>query len=587
VTTASARARRRAQLAFADLDPDRLARPALAVAVVAAGLLIYHLTRGSSFSPDDWIWINTRRGDGVGTFLSPYNGHLSLVPIAIYRLMFALVGIGSFAPYRVLLVIVASAVGVVLFEYSRHRIGEFCAFLVATLLLFLGPGWNDIMQPFQIAWLIAVGAGVLALSLLDRRRTAFDAAACVLITISLASTSVGVALAVGIAVDIALSRRRWRDAWIVGLPLALYVVWAVHYHSSEIQFSAVTNAPIDLAQTTTAALAGLVGLSGVTPTDVTGLSLAFGVPLFALAAAVVIVRSAAGWNHTRWLSLVAALVTFSLMTTLVRSFQSPFSSRYMYVTCVLVALIGVELVAGVTVSRRSQAVLGVLTLVAVISNIAVLRSGGGYFRQAGAQTDATLGAVALDRASVSAQTPLTQLPLYPITVVTAGQYFTAVDALGTPAYSVGQLLHASPAAQASADAQLVSDGDVKLTSASPGARSGPALAAPSAAPAVQSAVGGTVVRTSACVRLVGAATSASGAPSSITVRAAPGALSIVTGQAPATVAVRRFAPTFTALGTVQAGGAAVVTVRGGAAPRLWQLRLQTVTGARICTVGAR
>ena len=352
-----------------------------------------------------------------------------------------------------LLVIVASAVGVVLFEYSRHRIGEFCALLVATLLLFLGPGWNDIMQPFQIAWLIAVGAGVLALSLLDRRRPAFDAAACVLITISLASTSVGVALAVGIAVDIALSRRRWRDAWIVGLPLALYVVWAVHYHSSEIQFSAVTNAPIDLAQTTTAALAGLVGLSGVTPTDVTGLSLAFGVPLFALAAAVVIVRSAAGWDHTRWLSLAAALVTFSLMTTLVRSFQSPFSSRYMYVTCALVALIGVELVAGVTVSRRSQAVLGVLTLVAVISNIAVLRSGGGYFRQAGAQTDATLAAVALDRATVSAQTPLTQLPLYPVTVVTAGQYFTAADALGTPAYSVGQLLHASPAAQASADAQ--------------------------------------------------------------------------------------------------------------------------------------
>ncbi|MFZ0385059.1 MAG: hypothetical protein WAL22_05310, partial [Solirubrobacteraceae bacterium] len=462
MTTAATRARRRAGLALAGLDLDRLALPGLAVAVLASGLLIYHLTRGSSFSPDDWIWINTRRGDNVDTFLSPYNGHLSLVPIAIYRLMFSLVGIGSFAPYRVLLLVVASAAGVVLFEYARHRIGEFCALLVTTLLLFLGPGWNDIMQPFQIAWLIAVAAGVLALSLLDRRRTATDITACILILLSLASTSVGVALTVGIAVDIALARRRWRGAWIVAVPLALYAVWALHYHPSEIHLSALTNAPIDLVQTTTAGVAGLVGLSGVTPADVTGVSLTFGVPLLALAVAAVIVRTASGRDYTRALSLAAALVTFSLLTTLVRYFQSPFSSRYMYVTCVLVALMAVELGSGVSVSRHGQLVLGALTVIVVVANIAVLRSGGSFFRQAGAQTDATLGAVELDRGRVDPRTPLTQLPLYPITVVTAGEYLAAAHALGTPADTTGRLLRAGPTAQASADAQLIADGDIAL-----------------------------------------------------------------------------------------------------------------------------
>jgi hypothetical protein len=580
VTTAATRARRRAWLALAGLDLDRLALPALAVAALASGLLIYHLTRGSSFSPDDWIWINTRRGDNIDTFLSPYNGHLSLVPIAIYRLMFSLVGIGSFAPYRVLLLIVASAAGVVLFEYARHRVGEFGALLVTTLLLFLGPGWNDIMQPFQIAWLIAVAAGVLALSLLDRRRTATDVVACILILLSLASTSVGVALAVGIAVDLTLSRRRWRDAWIVAVPLALYVIWAVHYHPSQIHLSALTNAPIDFVQTTTAGVAGLVGLSGVTPADVTGVSLTFGVPLLAFAAAAVILRTASGWDYTRFLSLAAALVTFSLLTTLVRYFQSPFSSRYMYVTCVLVALMAVELGSGLAASRRAQLALAALTVIVVVANVAVLRSGGRYFRQAGAQTDATLGAVELDRSTVAPSTPLTQLPLYPITVVTAGQYFAAAHALGSPADTTDQLLRAGPVAQASADAQLTTDGDIALVPAT-------ATVAGSAAAAVVSTAGGTVARSGGCATLTPAASSGSGAASTITVRISAGAVSIATGRAGATVATRRFAPSFAPLGTVRAGGAALVRVRRDAAPEPWYVQLATVADTRVCITGAR
>ena len=43
-----------------------------------------------------------RRGNNVGTFLAPYDGHLSVLPIVIYRLMFAAFGIDSYAPYRVL-----------------------------------------------------------------------------------------------------------------------------------------------------------------------------------------------------------------------------------------------------------------------------------------------------------------------------------------------------------------------------------------------------------------------------------------------------------------------------------------------------
>jgi hypothetical protein len=573
--TSSAPSRRRLEFAVSDPGLDRVARPALAVAVVASALLVYHLTRGSSFSVDDWTWIDTRRGNNVHTFLAPYNGHLSLVPIAIYRLMFAVGGIGDFAPYRVLLLVVASATGVVIFEYARHRVGEFCALLVATLLLFLGPGWNDIMQPFQIAWLIAVASGILALSLLDRRRTGTDAAACLLILISISSTSVGVAFAVGIAVDIAVARRRWRDAWIVGLPLLPYVVWALHYHPSEIQMSSITSAPANLAQTTAAAAAGVVGLSGVTPTDLTGLALTFGVPLLALAVAGAIVRTGTGWVWTRFLSLAVTLVTFSLMTSLARSFQSPFESRYMYVVCVLEALMAVELARGLSVPLRAQVALAVLTLVAVAANIGVLRSGGSYFRGLGALTDATLGAVQLDRDRVASAT---RLPLYPLGVTTAGQYFNAEHALGTPAYTVAQLQQASPPAQGAADAQLLSDRDVVLVGvAAPPPPAG--VAAP-----VERAVGGSAARRGACATFMPAAALAPGQASALTLRLNPGRVSVSAGAAPVAISVRRFAPAFTALGTVRTRGSAIVSASRGRASPPWHMQVGSLAPVQVCAL---
>src|SRR5947209_14852716 len=102
------------------------------------------------------------------------------------------------------------------------------------------------------------------------------------------------------------------------------------------------------------------------------------------------------------------------MITVGRSFQSPFESRYMYIACVLVTLMVVELARGVIVPHWAQLALLVLTLVAVGSNIGVLRQAGGTTRQDEARTSATLGVVELDRGSVASDTMLAQLPEYPL-----------------------------------------------------------------------------------------------------------------------------------------------------------------------------
>src|ERR1700680_4819844 len=73
---------------------------ALATLLVATGVLLYHETRGTTLWFDEWTWLLHRRGDSLGSYLDTHNGHLSLIPVAIYKLLFATVGIRSSGPYR-------------------------------------------------------------------------------------------------------------------------------------------------------------------------------------------------------------------------------------------------------------------------------------------------------------------------------------------------------------------------------------------------------------------------------------------------------------------------------------------------------
>jgi hypothetical protein len=560
------------------VDLDRLAGVVLALAVLASGVLLYHLTRGTSFWGDDWAWITTRRGNHIGTFLAPYDGHLSVLPIVIYRLMFAAFGIDSYAPYRVLVIGLSLIVGLLTFEYARHRVNDFLAMLVAALVLFVGPGWQDTMWAFQIGWVLALGLGVAALILLDRRTLVTDVLACALTFGSICSTSFGVAFAVGIAVDVALTRRRWRDAWIPAIPLLLYVIWALHYHPSGINWSEITLVPGNLAQTFAGGAAGIVGLSGATPVDPTGTTLTFGVPLIALLAIVAIRSALARRFPVRALSLLVVLVAFSLLTTLGRAFETPLVSRYVYPDCVLVALFTVELARGVRPSRAAQLGLAILALAAIVANVGVLRTAGGYLRQVGAATDADVAALDLGQGNIPSGYIATQLPDYPFVSITAGSYFAAREALGTPADSVAALAHTQSAARTTADRELIDEHAIVL---SPGPSRAPAGGT---APGLASATGGVATRAGACVSFEPTMTLAPDASSDVALTLAPGIVRVSAGDGPVTVAVRRFGPALTPLGTIGPGRAAYVLVRRDAAPQPWTLQLQGAVTTRTCTL---
>src|SRR5687767_571505 len=77
---------------------DRLSTVGFLVAAAAAAALLLHLGRGLTFFYDEWDWVFSRRTGAATAFLENHNGHLHAVPIVVYRLLFATVGLETYLP---------------------------------------------------------------------------------------------------------------------------------------------------------------------------------------------------------------------------------------------------------------------------------------------------------------------------------------------------------------------------------------------------------------------------------------------------------------------------------------------------------
>jgi hypothetical protein len=199
-------------------------------------------------------------------------------------------------------------------------------------------------------------------------------------------------------------------------------------------------------------------------------------------------------------------------------------------------------------------------------------------RQNGAQTRAALTVLDLDRATTSPGT-LARIALYPYMRLTAGAYFSAERALGTPAYSVSELLRADPVAQSAADGQLENDGTITL---GPIPRSTASAAAPIA---VDTVTTGTVSRAGGCARLLPLASMPPGATGALvlTVPAGDTTVSIDAGRAPVSISYRRFSQSFTNLGEVRIAGSGLVRIHSDAAIQPWFLELASIAPVRACS----
>jgi hypothetical protein len=183
---------------------------------------------------DMYGFLLEHEGLGPHTLLQPYNENLSAFTVLVYRVIYPLAGIADAVPYVVVSLLLMSACPVLAYVFARRELGPWIALFVPLVLMTLGPAAEAILAPeFSLFLGLALWLGAMLLIL--RGQTLTDAVACLLLVLGIGSHSVAVALLPATAVALALLTpwwKAWRRAWVVVVPLVLYVAWRQAYHPS-------------------------------------------------------------------------------------------------------------------------------------------------------------------------------------------------------------------------------------------------------------------------------------------------------------------------------------------------------------------
>ncbi len=290
----------------------------LGAVLMAAFVYLAWETRGNTLWFDEWEWLVNRRSGGVHTFLEPHNQHLSLVPVAIFKLLFSTAGLDDYRPYRAVVIGLHLLCAVLLYVLARRRVGPWLALLPALCLICFGPGWQNFLWPFQIGWLASLAAALGALLALERSDLRGDLAAAALLAVSLGSSGLGLAVAVGLFAELAWTRASRRRLWVVIAPMILYGLWYARYGESGSALAAPWKIVGFAANAAASAVGALAGLSGSVIPDKGG-SLAWGRPLTVLAVLVLVASIVRGRGVTpRLIGLISTAVAFWLLTGLGR-----------------------------------------------------------------------------------------------------------------------------------------------------------------------------------------------------------------------------------------------------------------------------
>ena len=180
--------------------------------------MILHLTRGFTFYYDEWNFVVNRQYSTSDAFFGPHNEHMVLVPVLIFKALWAVAGLNEYWTFRVVVVALHLLVAGLLYVLARRRVGPVLALAPALILLFLGTAWEIILWPFEIQFLIPAAAGLGVLMAIEREDRAGDLVACGLLILAFASGSLGVPVALGAAVEILFGPRRFTRLLRVVVP---------------------------------------------------------------------------------------------------------------------------------------------------------------------------------------------------------------------------------------------------------------------------------------------------------------------------------------------------------------------------------
>jgi hypothetical protein len=446
-----------------DRSQQDSAVPYLLLAAVSALsiVVLLSLSAGLTFFQDTWAFLMHRRGFSAQVFLEPHNEHIVLIPVAIEKALIAIFGMSSALPEYIVLNLLLVATGLLVFAYVRRRVGAWPALLAAVLILFLGPAWEVLLWPFEISLVGSTMAGVAMLLVLEREDRRGDIAACLLLLVSIAFSSLGLAFAVGAAVDVVQRRRSrgLRRVYLPGIPVLLYAAWYVGYGRETESASSVHNAihsPVFLVEGLSASVGALSGLTVLTG-NTTGRPYV-GLVLLAVLCAALGYRL---WRHpgipARFWPVAASAATFWLLAAINRSGgREPTASRYMHIGAVLILLMVADLLKGARFRTRALLIAAAAVIAAVAVNFSELEDGSDWLGEQTVLTRSDLGAMEIASRTISPYFGLSpEVAGTPTLVdINATEYFPAEREYGSPAYTAAELAEAPEYGRRQADVVL-------------------------------------------------------------------------------------------------------------------------------------
>jgi hypothetical protein len=447
----------------------------LAAALLAAGGLLLALGWDFTFFQDTWSFLLDRQGSSAHAFLAPHNEHLVVIPVAINKLAVNVFGMTTARPELIVMTLTLLASAALLFVYVRRQIGTWLGLFAAVSLLFLGSAWQVLLWPFEIEFSGAAMAGLAMLLMLERDDRPGDVWACVLLTASIGFGSLGLSFAAAALVDV-FQKRRSRGLgrlYVAAIPLLLYVVWYVGWgHEAEhhLTIHNLLASPTYVFEGLATAVGSLAGLS---TTPVTG----GGHPEWGRPLLVALIGLAIYWRRKhpglspRFWPAAALVLSFWLLAAF--NFipgREASSLRYVYAGSLFVLLLAAAFFDGVRPSRQTLWIGAAAMVLAVGPNLAQLKDGANWLKEQSVLTRADTGAMEIARRTIPSSFALSPevAGTGSLFIVNAGQYFEAVDAHGSSAYTSEELLTAPAVGRHWADVVLAKALPVSLA-AKPGA----------------------------------------------------------------------------------------------------------------------
>jgi hypothetical protein len=540
---------------------------------IAAALLIWE-GRGLTPLVDDWLFgYAARTNFDAPAFLSAYNGHFVAVPVLLNKGALQLFGTDSALALRLVTVAVHLTTATCLFFLLRRAIGTVAAVLPTVLVLFLGAANDVLIGSHGLPFTISVAVGLAAWLALLQRQLGWDLFATALLTVGIASDGTALPFVFGAVALIALADGPRRRYWIVAVPLVLYGVWWLGYGGSEGDFAIANLAglPSFSFDSLAASLGSITGLFTAPGGRTPGFDLSAGQALAGagLVAVLALVLARRYRPVAASLPSLIALLSFWLLTASVASpDRQPYSSRYLYVSVVLLLLVVAWEIGASPLRRRAALALSAICAFALLPNIRELTYGADYAREQADDNRVAMGVGDLLIGQAPGKTLLeTEVERgkgdFPDVGFSLESYAAAKQRFGSWGYSVKQIEAAKPAARSIADGIISRALSIELS---------PAVGKPEPLPGSVRALqtGGVLTRRRGCLRFVPLV---SGAQVSLAIPLGGIWLRPLAGP-PVKVGLKRFADGFdTEVGPALGARASTVALPSGPASPGWRAQL--------------